>query len=129
MKEVQIGETAEGYVYYRLLSMGYSVHFASGLASPFDLFVDDGGDIIKIQVKGTATRARNKAYDFHIKKSNKQIAYSREDFDIIAYVCLQQERCIFSTDFVGKRTKRIRAERFCDEQEKKSWLKALRSIE
>ena len=52
-KEIQVGETAEAYVYYRLLSWGYSAHFASGLASPFDLFVDYNGKIIRIQVKGT----------------------------------------------------------------------------
>lgn len=130
---MQIGEAAEAYVHYRLRSWGYDAHFASGLVSPFDIFIAEQGKIIRIQVKGTSyykNYENENKYQFAIKKSsngNRNKRYGDNDFDIVAMVGLPSERAFFSTEY-GTATKRITCSKFNPEKERQTWEKCLDKI-
>lgn len=125
MKGLQAGECAEAYVYYRLLSWGYNVHFASGINSPFDLWVHYHGRIIRIQVKGTTYVDNRNNFTFSTNKGSKsKYAYDRSDFDILALVALPFERAFFTDDLPGLK-KTITAAKFDDEHERRTWERSL----
>ena len=130
MKALQTGAIAEAYVYYRLLSWGYDVHFASGISSPFDLWLNYKGIVIKIQVKGTScTEKRSKVYRdsstycfMTSKGGGKKTLYEDDDFDILALVGLPHEKIYFTRKYGGKR-RRISTKKFNEETERETWEK------
>lgn len=130
MSALQVGSCAEAYVYYRLLSWGIDVHFASGLSTVFDLWVTHNGMPVRIQVKGTSAfetdpRRKGDAYRFACCKGNKiKHRYTQDDFDILAVVALPEERCIFAPRPKTK-TFRLPPDRFSREEEYNSWQEAL----
>lgn len=131
----QIGASAEAYVYYRLLSWDYDVHFASGIATQFDLWVNLGGKPIRIQVKGTCNLERKKGgesrtnkYCFGTAKGcSKKVIYEKTDYDILALVALPKERVYFTTKPRGKTT-RIETDRFNSEEERASWTRVFKQL-
>lgn len=129
MMPLQTGACAEAYVYYRLLSWGYDVHFASGIGTQFDLWVNIEGQPIRIQVKGSNNLERRRGgatrnYNFGTAKGCKsKKIYAETDYDILALVALPQERCYFTTRPRGKTT-RINIKRFDSEWEQRTWSKA-----
>ena len=129
--DIQVGATAEAYLYYRLLSWGYDAHFASGLTSPFDLFIAYKGKIIRIQCKGTNwlyTKGHEDKYQFSIKKSGrkrKNVPYEKSDFDILALVGLPSQAAFFTTDFTSTKTKQVACKKFNTERERQTWERCL----
>lgn len=128
---LQTGACAEGYVYFRLLTWGYDVHFASGINTQFDLWINHEGKPIRIQVKGSLNLERGKRGDntgkFAFKTAkgcSTKFRYAETDYDILAMVAVSQERAYFTTA-VGGKTTRVAAKRFDEEWEKASWRKAI----
>ena len=133
---INIGETAEAYVYYRLRSWGFDAHFANGLGSPFDIWVPSGSSsIIRIQVKGTSASEKRKPGQLHSqifafstgRGGGKKQAYEADDYDIMALVALPLERAFFTTESMGKK-RRVQAKKFDDFYEKYSWEKCFERI-
>lgn len=123
---IQTGETAEAYVYYRLLTWGYDVHFASGIGRPFDLIVFHGKKSIRIQVKGTSFREeKSPSYQFKTGRgSSSKRAYEECDYDILAMVSLNDERAFFKSEKVNT-TYRVSQNKFNAETERHTWEKCL----
>lgn len=125
MKGLQAGECAEAYVYFRLLSWGYNVHFASGINSPFDLWVHHANKIIRIQVKGTTYADGRANYNFSTNKgSHSKRSYCRQDYDILALVALPVERAFFTDEIPGIK-KQITIAKFDDQWERRTWERSL----
>ena len=95
-KQLQVGKAGEYLVCADLILKGF-IAFPSEQGLPYDVVLDIGGKMLRVQVKTTSKplivpqRAKDMvAYQFGVKragKNNKKI-YSTSDFDIIALVCL-----------------------------------------
>lgn len=95
-KELQIGKAGEYLVCADLILKGF-VAFPSEQGLPYDVLLDTGEKIIRIQVKTTngprviPQRAiDSKAYIFNVKKCGKRNnkRYGQNEIDIFALVCL-----------------------------------------
>ena len=95
-KQLQIGKAGEYLVCADLIIKGF-VAFPSEQGLPYDVLLDTGERLMKVQVKTTETYRkipqRNKdsfAYIFQIKRagSKGQVIYSEEEIDLFALVCL-----------------------------------------
>jgi len=99
MKELQIGIAGEHLVCADLLTKGYNAYL-SDQGLPYDVVVDIGGKLYKIQVKTTskprAVPQRKKytpAYLFWIKRKGKNgnKVYKEGDYDFMALVALDKK--------------------------------------
>jgi hypothetical protein len=96
--ELELGRAAEHLVCADLLLAGWSAYpTAQGL--PYDLAVDVGRRIIRVQVKSSffpknpqPTSRANPAYFFHIRRAGRGAArvYRGDEFDIYALVALDR---------------------------------------
>ena len=95
-KQLQIGKAGEYLVCADLILKGF-VAFPSEQGLPYDLILDNGTKLIKVQVKTTEKyksipqRSHElKAYIFNIKRAGKdgKTRYSEDEIDIFALVCL-----------------------------------------
>ena len=95
-KELQIGKAGEYLVCADLILKGY-VAFQSEQGLPYDVLLDNGVKIIRIQVKTTEKprqvpqRANStKCYIFNIKRAGKKgrTRYTTNEIDMFALVCL-----------------------------------------
>lgn len=96
-KQLQIGKAGEYLVCADLIMKGF-IAFPSEQGLPYDLVMDNGRELLKIQVKTTEkprliTQRANPvpAYIFSIKRAGKngQTRYSEKEIDIFALVCLE----------------------------------------
>ena len=95
-KELQIGKAGEYLVCADLILKGF-VAFPSEQGLPYDVLLDTGKKLIRIQVKTTSEpriipqrSTESKAYIFNVKrcgKGNKK-RYGHNEVDIFALVCL-----------------------------------------
>lgn len=95
-KQLQIGKAGEYLVCADLILKGF-VAFPSEQGLPFDVLVDNGKKLLKIQVKTTSepriVPQRNqdsKAYVFNVKRCGKNgiMRYGESEIDLFALVCL-----------------------------------------
>lgn len=95
-KELQIGKAGEYLVCADLILKGF-VAFPSEQGLPYDVLLDTGEKIVKIQVKTTRgpriipqRATESKAYIFNVKKCGKGNVkrYVQNEIDIFALVCL-----------------------------------------
>ena len=95
-KELQIGKAGEYMVCTDLILKGF-VAYPSEQGLPYDVVLDTGGKLIKIQVKTTQAYKRipqrskqSYAYIFQIKRAgrNGKTIYSETEIDLFALVCL-----------------------------------------
>ena len=94
--ELQIGKAGEYFVCFDLVLKGY-VAFLSEQGLPYDVLLDNGNKLIRIQVK-TCSGPRvvpqrvsdTTAYIFNIKRHGKNNSqrYGNDEVDIFALVCL-----------------------------------------
>ncbi len=96
--DVRTGDAAEALVLFKLLSWGYDAHDARR-DLPYDIVVDLGGSICRIQVKGRSHAARGR-WDFRAIRGNWRsatgtYAYTDTDYDVSAFVALSLEKAIF----------------------------------
>ena len=94
--ELQIGKAGEYLVCADLILKGF-VSFLSEQGLPYDVLLDTGVKLLKVQVKTTSAPRkipqRNKdsfAYIFNIKRSGKcgKTRYTNKEIDLFALVCL-----------------------------------------
>ena len=95
-KEIQIGKAGEYLVCADLIIKGF-VAFPSEQGLPYDVLLDTGKKLLKIQVKTTLKprkvlqRAKDSlAYIFSIKRAGKKgiTRYEEDEIDLFALVCL-----------------------------------------
>jgi hypothetical protein len=99
-RELQIGKAGEYLVCADLILKGF-VAFPSEQGLPYDVVLDNGKKLLKIQVK-TTERLRivpqrnkeSKCYIFNIKRhgKNNKRKYELNEIDIFALVCLNNRR-------------------------------------
>ena len=98
--EMQVGKAGEYLVCADLILKGF-VAFPSEQGLPYDVILDNGDKMLRVQVK-TTTGPRvvpqrlkeSKAYVFSIKRAgkDKKTRYSSEEIDLFALVCLDTKK-------------------------------------
>jgi hypothetical protein len=97
VNELQLGKAGEYLVCADLILQGY-VAFLSEQGLHYDVVVDLGGRLIRIQVKTTKTykaipkrKTYTPAYLFNARRCGKggRQSYLNSDIDIMAFVCLE----------------------------------------
>ena len=95
-KQLQIGKAGEYLVCADVIMKGF-VAFPSEQGLPYDVLLDTGGKLLKVQVKTTEKarliQQRNNpipSYIFSIKRagSNGKTRYNEDEIDLFALVCL-----------------------------------------
>lgn len=95
-KQLQIGKAGEYLVCADLIMKGF-IAFPSEQGLPYDILLDTGEKLLKVQVKTTEKprkvmqRAKDSfAYVFQIKRAGKngQTIYGEKEIDLFALVCL-----------------------------------------
>jgi hypothetical protein len=95
-KQLQIGKAGEYLVCADLILKGF-IAFPSEQGLPYDVLLDNGNKLIKIQVKTTEKPYRIpqraddfKAYKFSIKRAGNKgkTRYAENEIDLFALVCL-----------------------------------------
>ena len=94
--ELELGKAAEHLVVADLILAGYRAYLTDqGL--PYDVVVDLGGNLLRVQVKATSglrsvpqRASYTPGYLFFVKRAGRKgrRAYSHREFDIIAFVAL-----------------------------------------
>lgn len=117
-KELQLGKAGEYLVCADLILKGF-VAYPSEQGLPYDVVLDTGKKLIRVQVKTTEkTRAipqrnkRTEAYIFNIKrrgKGNKSL-YADGTVDIFALVCLDSKQIAYVKDKEMKGTVVMRSD-------------------
>ena len=106
-KELNLGRAGEYIAMADLLLKGEQA-YTTGQGINYDLVVDRGGSMIRLQVKATQKMRvlhnhANPVYFFHIKRTGKNGAkrYAVGDFDGFALVALDR-RAVFYLKFDGR---------------------------
>jgi len=95
-KQLQIGKAGEYLVCADLILKGF-VCFPSEQGLPYDVLLDNGKKLIKIQVKTTEKpriipqrKKQLPAYIFNVKRAgnNGKTRYNKDEIDLFALVCL-----------------------------------------
>ena len=116
--ELQKGKVGEYLVCADLILKGF-VAFISEQGLPYDVVLDTGEKLLKIQVKTTSgTRkvpqrnAESQMYIFNIKRhgKNNKKKYSHGEVDLFALVCLSTRKIGYLTDAEMPSTINIRAD-------------------
>lgn len=101
--DLAAGTAAEHLVCADLLLAGYRA-FLADQNCPYDVAVESGGRLIRVQVKATRTVRRipqravhRSAYLFHTRRAGKagQRRYAEDDFDVLALVALDIRRIAY----------------------------------
>lgn len=119
-KELQIGKAGEYLVCADLIIKGF-VAFPSEQGLPYDVILDTGKKILKVQVK-TTEKARIipqrikpiPSYIFSIKRAgvNGKTRYSENEIDLFALVCLDTMKIGYLTNKEMPTTINIRVDSF-----------------
>jgi hypothetical protein len=96
--DVRTGDAAEALVLFKLLSWGPDAH-DTRRDLPYDLVVDLGRRICRVQVKGRSKPKRGR-WDFRATRGNWRsatgtYAYTESDYDVSAFVALSLEKVVF----------------------------------
>ena len=95
-RQLQIGKAGEYLVCADLIMKGF-IAFPSEQGLPYDVLLDNGKKLLKVQVKTTEKyrtipqrKTDTKAYIFNIKRAGKngKTRYSKNEIDLFALVCL-----------------------------------------
>ncbi len=105
-KQLQIGKAGEYLVCADLIMKGF-IAFPSEQGLPYDILLDTGEKLLKVQVKTTEkprlVKQRNKpvpAYIFNIKRAgtNGNTRYNENEIDLFALVCLDTMKIGYLTN-------------------------------
>ena len=117
-KQLQIGKAGEYLVCADLILKGF-IAFPSEQGLPYDVLLDTGEKLLKVQVKTTEkpreVPQRNKksfAYVFSIKRAgaNGKTRYEEKEIDLVALVCLDTMQIGYLTNKEMPTTINIRAD-------------------
>ena len=119
-KQLQIGKAGEYLVCADLIMKGF-IAFPSEQGLPYDILLDTGEKLLKVQVK-TTEKARSvqqrknpiPAYIFSIKRagSNGKTRYEEKEIDLFALVCLDTMQIGYLTNKEMPTTINIRVDAF-----------------
>lgn len=104
------GNLGEIAVAHEFIKWGCTVSFPFGDNARYDLIIDDGKNLKKVQVKYTDCKSENNAWLCRCVSSknhttNKRLDDYTNDVDIIAYYISEIDTCImFTIKELGKRT-------------------------
>jgi len=115
LNETRLGKAGEYLVCADLLLKGYNAFICeSGL--PYDVVVEDGRKLIRIQVKTTAKpfdqKKRTPAYLFHVRRMGKggRKSYTNDDIDMVALVAVDTKEIGYISIAEAKQTMQFRSE-------------------
>lgn len=117
INDLECGLAGEHLVCAELLMMGHRA-FLSEQNCPYDVAVDIGGRLVRIQVKATREpraipqRVNYRAgYLWHVRRAGKkgQRTYAKNDFDMLALVALDCKRIAYMPPSKVRQTVQIRA--------------------
>lgn len=99
MNSSRKGDESEAVVVSELMKLGYSVSIPFGDNDRYDLIVDDGNKLQKVQVK-TANYKEDKiqfnCYSDTYKNGNRELNhYSEEEIDAYVVYCSETEDCFW----------------------------------
>ena len=88
-----IGCAGETLFAFRAMEEGLIVSQPMGDNSPYDFLVDNGDDILKVQIKSSASNEhegtqKSPKYGFTLKHSKKNTVYASDDVDFFGLVVL-----------------------------------------
>ena len=119
-KQLQIGKAGEYLVCADLIMKGF-IAFPSEQGLPYDVLLDTGEKLLKVQVKTTekprlVQQRKNPipAYVFHIKRAGKngKTRYEEKEIDLFALVCLDTMQIGYLTNKEMPTTINIRVDAF-----------------
>jgi hypothetical protein len=119
-KELQIGKAGEYLVCADLILKGF-ISFPSEQGLPYDVLLDTGKKLFRVQVKTTQTHRivpqRNietKCYSFGIKRAGRknQTRYNIDEIDLFALVCLDTMQIGYIRNVEMPDTINIRVDKF-----------------
>lgn len=111
-----VGIAAEHLVCAELLLLGYRA-FMSDQNCPYDVAVELGGRLVRIQVKATREvrpleqyRTAVSAYQWHVRRTGRQglRTYGADEFDLLALVALDIKRVAYLPPSQHKQTVHLR---------------------
>lgn len=117
LSDLAVGAAGEHLVCADLLLAGYRA-FLADQNCPYDVAVDAGSRLIRVQVKSTRAaraipqRANHRAgYMWHVRRAGKGGArvYADDEFDVLALVALDCRRIAYMPPSLSKQTIHIRA--------------------
>lgn len=120
------GNLSEAKVLTAFIESGIPVFVPFGGGTPYDLVIDTGRQLLKVQVK--TGRLRNGCVLFPMRRFNgrggKGRRYNKEEFDLFAIYCPDNE-CIYIVRFIdGLNEGRLRcSETQNNQQQKVRWAK------
>lgn len=95
-KELQIGKAGEYLTCADLIIKGF-ISFPSEQGLPYDVLLDTGKKLLKVQVKTTLgprvvpqRKKDSRAYVFNVKRAGKggKLRYEKDEIDLFALVCI-----------------------------------------
>lgn len=119
-KEMQIGKAGEYLVCADLITKGF-IAYPSEQGLPYDVVLDTGENLIKVQVKTTLTYkqkpqsvSNNKTYAFNVKRcgKNNQSIHTKQSCDIFALVGLKEKIIGYMLNKDVKQTMFFRVDKF-----------------
>lgn len=94
MNNKQAGCLYEQMFVVEALSRGFDISMPVGDYSQYDAIIDNGGKLIRVQIKGTASERKDRAKAYSITcgmgaKTSKKIRYTDDAYDILAALVLK----------------------------------------
>lgn len=114
MNTKQIGDISESKVISRLLEKGYSVSIPFGDSNRYDIVLDDGEKLQKVQVKTAKLDAKGQHVTFSCKSNNwnsGELYDYKDDVDLFIVYCPQNNKIYrVPIEEIGTSSFRIRVE-------------------
>lgn len=120
ISDLAAGTAGEHLVCADLLMLGYTA-FLANQNCPYDVALDVGGRLVRLQVKSTRKEraipqrvTHTDAYLFHIRRCGKggMRTYDKSDFDIMALVALDIRKIAYIPLSEAKRTIHLSRKKF-----------------
>lgn len=117
INDLECGLAGEHLVCAELLMGGYRA-FMTEQNCPYDIAVEIGGKLVRVQVKSTRApkplpqrKTHNPAYMWHVRRAGKAGArvYGDDEFDILALVALDSKKVAYLPPSKLRQTIHIRA--------------------
>jgi hypothetical protein len=86
---VAIGQLGELKFITEATAMGLVVSMPFLSTQPYDVIVDSGGNLFRVQIKSTARQVNTETFKFMIAKgSDNKRPYNADDFDVLVLVAV-----------------------------------------
>jgi hypothetical protein len=129
-RELQIGKAAEHLVCAELILRGFNA-FLADAGQPYDLLVDTGTVVLRLQVKATRAPYRYErsdgrttdSYRFGLRKGRRYARIDPRSVDVFAFVALDSRRIAFLNvaELLRPDGRVAGLVEFCDEVDDRRW--------